>query len=224
MAIEQRAFDLGEGVVHVVRTTRDLDALPGHLAGLVSPRMRAALEDLARTVVGEGVGVPGFEDWVRASGRPAIEVYDTAPVPRGFGRAAFVRIGEALVDLSEARASVRVPDALARVHAAVGGVWQQFGAHTMLLSPGEVAPVAARDFPGWWLQEAPALAHEAQSFLSFYEDSATWFACDPSSSRAVALGPELGGVHATTVEAVLERLFTSLARGEWPRDDQLLGL
>ena len=98
MAIEQRAFDLGEGVVHVVRTTRDLDALPGHLAGLVSPRMRAALEDLARTVVGEGVGVPGFEDWVRASGRPAIEVYDTAPVPRGFGRAAFVRISEALVD------------------------------------------------------------------------------------------------------------------------------
>lgn len=224
VAIEQREFDLGEGVVYVVRTIRDLDALPRRLAGLVPPRMRSALDDLARTVLGDNVDVPGFEDWIRASDVPTIEVYDTKAPPRGFGRAAFVRIGEALADLSTPSAFPTVPKMLSRIHAAVGGLWHQFGAHTMLLSPDAIAPVAARGFPRWWLEDAPPLAREAQSFLSFYEDSGTWIGCDRSSSRAVGLGPEIGDVYSTTVEAVLERLFTGLANGKWPRDDQLLGL
>jgi hypothetical protein len=113
---------------------------------------------------------------------------------------------------------------LRQVHVAIGGARHDFGGHTFLLAPDQIAPVAARGFPGWWLDDAPPLALEAQEFLTFYEDSGDYICFEPGSSRAIGLGVEVGDVYRSTVEDVLARFFGALVQGRWPGTDELLAV
>lgn len=233
--MQSRPFEAGDGTVYTLDRQEELDTLPAALRALPSRRMLqvwtgspSSLEEMASRT-----GHPPLASFLRhvARRRCALEIYDTAPVPDGFGRAALLALDAdgarpVRIDLSRprrGRAPIRTPEALDDVHAAIGGLCFELGGSGSLVPPGELGPLD-HAWPGVaaWLDEAGGeLAHDLREILPelhpFFESSGDFAVFRAGHEDAYFIGVESGAVrHHTSFATVLGRLFEELEGGVRP--------